>query len=87
MAAMQFVEHATIMENGRVTLPKSVLKVLGVSEGGRITFVVEEKAVRVVNSAVYAMETLQKDMVGEAERVGLTSEEAVMSLVAEVRKN
>lgn len=84
---MQFVEHATIMENGRVTLPKSVLKVLGVSEGGRITFVVEEKAVRVVNSAVYAMETLQKDMVGEAERVGLTSEEAVMSLVAEVRKN
>ena len=59
MAAMQFVEHATIMENGRVTLPKSVLKVLGVSEGGRITFVVEEKAVRVVNSAVYAMETLQ----------------------------
>ena len=87
MAAMQFVEHATIMENGRVTLPKSVLKVLGVSEGGRITFVVEEKAVRVVNSAVYAMETRQKDMVGEAERVGLTSEEAVMSLVAEVRKN
>lgn len=87
MAAMQFVEHATIMENGRVTLPKSVLKVLGVSEGGRITFVVEEKAVRVVNSAVYAMETLQKDMVGEAECVGLTSEEAVMSLVAEVRKN
>ena len=87
MAAMQFVEHATIMENGRVTLPKSVLKVLGVSEGGRITFVVEGKAVRVVNSAVYAMETLQKDLVGEAERVGLTSEEEVMSLVAEVREN
>lgn len=84
---MQFVEHATIMENGRVTLPKSVLKVLGVSEGGRITFVVEGKAVRVVNSAVYAMETFQKGMAGEAERVGLTSEEAVISLVAEVRKN
>lgn len=87
MAGRKIVEHAGVMENGRVTPPKSVLEVLGVFEGGRITFVMEGKAVRVVNSAVYAMETLQKDMVGEAERVGLTSEEAVVSLVAEVRKN
>lgn len=87
MAGRKIVEHAVVMENGRVTLPKSVLEVLGVFEGVRITFVMEGKAVRVVNSAVYAMETLQKDMVGEAERVGLTSEEAVVSLVAEVRKN
>lgn len=87
MAGRKIVEHAVVMENGRVTPPKSVLEVLGVFEGGRITFVMEGKAVRVVNSSVYAMETLQKGMAGEAERVGLTSEEAVVSLVAEVRKN
>ena len=87
MAGRKIVEHAVVMENGRVTPPKSFLEVLGVFEGGRITFVMEGKAVRVVNSAVYAMETLQKGMAGEAERVGLTSEEAVVSLVAEVRKN
>ena len=69
MAIRKFVEHATLMENGRVILPKSVLEVLGVSEGGRITFVVEDKTVRMVHSAVYAMDTFQEGMVGEAERV------------------
>lgn len=87
MAGRKIVEHAVVMENGRVTLPKSVLEALGVSEGGRITFVFEGETVQLVHSAVYAMETLQEGMAGEAERVGLTSEDAVMLLVAEVRKN
>lgn len=87
MAIRKFVEHAALMENGRVILPKSVLEVLGVSEGGRITFVVEDKTVRMVHSAVYAMDTFQEGMAGEAARVGLASEEAVMALVEEVRKN
>ena len=35
--------------------------------------IVEENTVRVVNSAVYAMQVLQEEMAGEAERTGLTS--------------
>ncbi len=38
-----------------------------------------------VNSAVYAMQMLQNEMAGEAERTGLTSEEAVNDLVKEIR--
>ena len=87
MTTRKFVEHAELMKNGRVTLPKSICDVLGVSEGGHITFVVEGKTVRIVHSAVYAMEILQEGMAGEAARVGLASEEAVMALVEEVRKN
>ena len=41
--------------------------------------------VRMVNSAVYAMQVLQQEMTGEAERTGLTSEEDVMALVKELR--
>ena len=37
------------------------------------------------NSAVYAMQALQQEMTGEAERTGLTSEEDVMALVKELR--
>lgn len=38
-----------------------------------------------INSAVYAMQMLQREMVGEAERSGLTSEDDVMALVKELR--
>lgn len=59
--------------------------VLGVSNGDRVTFIVEGNTVRIVNSAVYAMQVLQQEMAGEAERTGLTSEDDVMALVKEFR--
>ena len=58
---------------------------LGVSSGDRVTFIVEGNSVRVVNSAVYAMQVLQQQMAGEAERTGLTSDEDVNALVNELR--
>ncbi len=39
----------------------------------------------IINSAVYAMQFLQNQMKGEAENTGLTSDDAVMDLVKEVR--
>ena len=41
--------------------------------------------VRMDNSAVYAMQVLQQEMTGEAERTGLISEEDVVALVKELR--
>ena len=46
----------------------------------------EGNTVRIVNSAVYAMQVLQQEMAGEAERAGLTSEDTVVALVKEARK-
>lgn len=62
-----------------------IREILGVSRGDRVSFVVEGNTVRLVNSAVYAMQTLQSEMRGEAERTGLTSEEDVIALVKELR--
>ena len=56
------------------------------SSGDRVTFVVEGDNVRIVNSAVYAMQLLQMQMAGEAERTGLMSDEDVMDLVKEIRR-
>ena len=50
-----------------------------------MTFVVENGSVRIINSAIYAMERLQKQMEGEAMKAGLNSEESVVDLVREVR--
>ena len=85
MFANAFADSAKIMAKGQVTIPKDVRDALGVSSGDRVTFIVEGRTVRMVNSAVYAMELLQREMAGEGERAGLASEEDVMALVKELR--
>ncbi len=85
MLANTFVDNAKVMAKGQVTIPKDIREVLGVASGDRITFIVEGNTVRIVNSAVYAMQVLQREMVGEAERTGLTSDDDVMALVKELR--
>ncbi len=85
MLADTFVDNAKIMAKGQVTIPKDIREVLGVASGDRITFIVEGNTVRIVNSAVYAMQVLQKEMAREAERTGLTSDDDVMALVKELR--
>ena len=85
MLANTFVDNAKVMAKGQVTIQKDIREVLGVASGDRITFIVEGNTVRIVNSAVYAMQVLQQEMAGEAERAGLTSDDDVMALVKELR--
>lgn len=85
MSQNTFVDNAKVMAKGQVTIPKDVREVLGVSSGDRISFLVEGNSVRIVNSAVYAMQMLQNQMAGEAQRAGLDCEEDVINLVKELR--
>lgn len=85
MTTTTFIDNAKVMAKGQVTIPKDVREILGISSGDRVTFVVENGSVRLINSAVYAMQMLQAQMAGEAENSDLTSDEAVMDLVKEVR--
>ena len=79
------MDNAKVMSKGQVTIPKEVRKVLGISSGDRVTFIVEGQNVRVVNAAVYAMQILGDQMKGEGEKVGLGSEEDVMQLIKAIR--
>lgn len=85
MLAKAFVDNAKVMAKGQITIPKDVRDALGVASGDRVTFIVEGNTVRMVNSAVYAMQVLQQEMAGEAARTGLDSEEDIMALVKELR--
>ena len=80
-----FIDNAKVMSKGQVTIPKDIREILGVSCGDRITFVVENGSVRLINSAVYAMQILQAQMADEAEKTGLNSDDAVMEMVKEIR--
>ena len=85
MLANAFVDNAKVMAKGQVTIPKDVREVLGVTSGDRISFIVEGNTVRIVNSAVYAMQVLQGEMAGEAQASGLTTDDDVVALVKELR--
>lgn len=85
MSAKSFVDSAKVMAKGQITVPNDVRDALGVSNGDRVTFIVDGSTVRIVNSAVYAMQILQQEMCGEAERAGLSSDDDVAALVRELR--
>lgn len=84
MVASTFIDNAKVMAKGQITIPKDIRDILGISSGDRVTFVVENGNVRLINSAVYAMQMLQTQMIGEAEKAGLTTDQAIMDLVKEV---
>ena len=85
MITNTFIDNAKVMAKGQITIPKDIREILGVSSGDRVTFVVEHGSVRLINSAVYAMQMLQSQMEGEASNSGLTSDDAIANLVKEVR--
>lgn len=85
MTERVFTENAVISSKGQLTIPKEVREVLGVDSGEKVTFVVVGDEVKIVNAAAYAMKVLQTEMMGEAEKVGLNSEEDIVSLLRELR--
>lgn len=80
-----FIGSAKVMTKGQVTIPKDIREVLGVSSGGQVTFILEGDSVRVVNAAVYAMQMLQMQMNGAAEKAGIVTDEDVLELVRAAR--
>lgn len=74
-----------IQPSGLIAIPDAIKKILGVSNGDEIKFIVENDSVKIVNPAIEAMKVLQAEMTGEAEKASLTSEEDILQLVKDVR--
>ena len=86
MAEIAMVNDARVMAKGQVTIPKNIRAVLGVSSGDRVTFIVEGNTVKVINSAIYAMQKFQEQMSGEAAKAGFSSEEDVAAWITQSRR-
>ena len=80
-----FADSAKVMAKGQITIPKDVREVLGVESGDRVTFIVESGSVRLVNSAVYAMQMLRLEMAGEADGPGSTPTKPLRRWLKELR--
>jgi AbrB family looped-hinge helix DNA binding protein len=84
--AAYFTDSAKVMAKGQITLPKDVRELLGIDMGDKVTFVCEGNKVLVMNAAVFAMETFAREMSGEAEKAGFTSEQDAMEYVNQMRR-
>lgn len=76
---------AKVMSKGQITLPVDIRKSMGLSTGDRVALIYEGNRVIMMNPAVYAMETLQKEMDGEWEKAGIKSEADLDALMREIR--
>ena len=80
------MELAKITSKGQITLPISIRRKLNLQDGGKVAFVEQGGTYTIINPVSLAIKELQKDFEGEAERLGLRTEEDVVALVKEVRK-
>ncbi len=64
-----FAASSLVKVNGQVTIPQYILDAIGVASGHHqsVTFIIDGNSVRMVNSAVHAMQHLQEAMNKEKE--------------------
>ena len=80
------MELAKITSKGQITLPINIRRQLNLQDGGKVAFVEQGGTYTIINPVSLAIKELQKDFEGEAERLGLKTEEDVVRLVKEIRK-
>jgi len=80
------VELAKITMRGQITIPVEIRKKLGVKDGDKVIFIEENGRIIIENSAMVALKNAQIAFTGEAERLGLKTEQDIVDLVKDVRR-
>jgi len=80
------LELAKVTGNGQITIPVSIRKRLGIKVGDKLMFIENPEGVVIVNPTMMALEKIGKAFEGEAERLGLETDDDVAAMVKEVRR-
>lgn len=80
------MELAKVTTKGQVTIPKAIRDLLNLKEGSKIIFIQKGNDIVIKNSAMLSLEKIQDAFDGEAERLGLETEEDVVEMIKEFRK-
>jgi len=80
------MELAKVTTKGQVTIPIAVRKRLGVKTGDKLMFVDKPEGIILINPTMIALEKIGHAFEGEAERLGLESEDDVTAMIKEIRK-
>ena len=80
------MELAKITLRGQITIPVQIRKRLGVKDGDKVVFLEENGRIVMENAAMLALKDAQASFVGEAERSGLKTEQDVVDMIKDVRR-
>ena len=79
------MELAKVTTRGQITIPAAIRRKLGVKDGDKVLFFEENGRVMIENSAIVALKKAQNAFVGEAERVGIKTEQDIVDMVKAIR--
>jgi len=81
------MELAKVTSKGQVTIPITIRKRLGIKDGDKLLFIEKPDGVIIVNPTMMALEKIGKAFEGEAERLSLETEEDVVAMIKEIRRD
>lgn len=81
------MDIARVTSKGQLTIPIGIRKRMNLKEGDKVVFFEQDGKVYVENAALIAFDRIQRDMAGEAERAGFSSEAELQKYAKEVRKD
>jgi AbrB family looped-hinge helix DNA binding protein len=80
------IDNAKVLPKGQITIPKDIRDHLKINVGDRLTLVCENDRLVLMSSAMFALKEFQKAMAGEAEKVGISSDEDVVDIIMQMRR-
>ncbi len=80
------MELAKVTSKGQITIPIEIRKKLGIKEGSKVIFLEEAGRIYLANSSMEALREAQAAFAGDAEKLGLETEEDIIAMIKEIRK-
>lgn len=83
---LRIMELAKITAKGQITIPIQIRRKLNLKDGDKVVFMEQNGKIIVENSTRVALMEAQEAFKGEAERLGLKTEQDVVDMVKQIRK-
>lgn len=83
---LRIMELAKITTKGQITIPIQIRRKLNLKDGDKIVFMEQNGKIIVENSTRVALMEAQEAFKGEVERLGLKTEQDVVDMVKQIRK-
>ena len=80
------MELAKVTSKGQITIPIAIRKLLGIKDGDKLLFVEKPEGIVLMNPTMMALENMGQAFSGEGERLGLETDDDVVAMVKEIRK-
>lgn len=84
--AVPLIDNAKVLPKGQITIPKDIREHLCINVGDRLTLICRDDRLILMNSALFALNKFQYEMDGEAEKADLHSDDDVVELIMQMRR-